>query len=38
VRLKQANNGEKREIELHGIFVAIGHTPIPWRFAQTGNG
>jgi len=27
VRLKHAKTGEKREIELHGIFVAIGHTP-----------
>src|SRR5260221_9948790 len=27
IRLKHAKNGEKREIELHGIFVAIGHTP-----------
>jgi thioredoxin reductase (NADPH) len=27
LRLKHAKNGEKREIELHGIFVAIGHDP-----------
>jgi len=27
IRLKHAKTGEKREIELHGIFVAIGHNP-----------
>jgi len=27
VRLKHAKTGEKREIELHGVFVAIGHDP-----------
>ena len=27
VRLKNAKSGEKREIELHGLFVAIGHDP-----------
>ena len=27
VRLTHAKTGEKREIELHGIFVAIGHNP-----------
>src|ERR1700757_659960 len=32
VRLKHANNGEKREIELHGIFVAIGHDPNSMAF------
>jgi thioredoxin reductase (NADPH) len=32
VRLKHAKTGEKREIELHGIFVAIGHTPNSMAF------
>ena len=32
IRLKHAKSGEKREIELHGIFVAIGHTPNSMAF------
>ena len=27
VRLKHAGNGATREIEVHGVFIAIGHTP-----------
>src|SRR6201984_896512 len=32
VRLKHAKTGEKREIELHGVFVAIGHDPNSMAF------
>lgn len=32
VRLKHAKTGEKRDIELHGVFVAIGHDPNSMAF------
>ncbi|HTP46404.1 MAG TPA: thioredoxin-disulfide reductase [Casimicrobiaceae bacterium] len=27
VRVKHVGNGAKRELEVHGVFIAIGHTP-----------
>jgi thioredoxin reductase (NADPH) len=33
VRVKQSGNGATREVPVHGVFIAIGHTPNTQLFA-----
>ena len=34
MRIKNVNNGETKDIDLHGVFIAIGHKPNTELFAD----